>query len=372
MTPPGTGKGRRASWLPLALAVALTGIAAAMGAAGWRLYIVYGGSMMPTFPPGTLAVVAPPGDRVRPGDIIVFRDGATVTIHRVVGRAEAPGRDGIGGDAWITRGDANPVDDARPVAPEDILGRVSIGIPWLGVPLHLLRDHRPLLGAAAIMVALWAAPAFGRGRRSLPPLACALIALALAPLLLPPPGAASYVAGVRNGGNLLATAARHFLFSANLSAGTARQPEAPANLVATGANRSLLLDAGVLTRPAPAGRHLSSRQFAVADTFAVQAKAALGVMLRVQNGSPGTLPWADCTSYVLTWTERQQGTYGLTAVRPTTTSLRPGQTTRVDLRFRVSSSSPVGVFCGFILAADAARPSAYQAVPLRFTIRAGG
>jgi signal peptidase len=99
---------------------------------GARAYTITTGSMWPAMPPGTLVVVrhADP-DSVRTGDVITFQlesGQPAVATHRVVGRAlEADGT-----AAFVTRGDANNVDDADPVLPAQVVGRVWYSIPYLG------------------------------------------------------------------------------------------------------------------------------------------------------------------------------------------------------------------------------------------------
>lgn len=99
---------------------------------GSRAYTITTGSMRPAMPPGTLVVVR----HVDPasigiGDVITFQvesGQVAVATHRVVGRAfQADGT-----SAFVTRGDANNVDDADPVLPAQVVGKVWYSIPYLG------------------------------------------------------------------------------------------------------------------------------------------------------------------------------------------------------------------------------------------------
>ena len=62
--------------------------------------------MDPTLHVGDMIVVV--GDNTyRKGDIIVFERGSNLIVHRLVR---------IVGNKYITKGDANPMEDLRPVA----------------------------------------------------------------------------------------------------------------------------------------------------------------------------------------------------------------------------------------------------------------
>jgi hypothetical protein len=71
-----------------------------------------GGSMIPWLRQGDTVTVKP-GKQCRPGDIVLWRQGEALTMHRVVARS----KEGI-----ITKGDALYYLD-KPVAPDDILGQ---------------------------------------------------------------------------------------------------------------------------------------------------------------------------------------------------------------------------------------------------------
>ena len=86
-------------------------------------FVILSGSMEPTASPGDVVIVdASAGIAV--GDIITFDDGNTApTTHRVVA---------IEDGQYVTQGDANQNPDAQPVAPSDVLGRVTVPIPFVG------------------------------------------------------------------------------------------------------------------------------------------------------------------------------------------------------------------------------------------------
>jgi len=98
--------------------------------AGHRMYVVLSGSMSPAFDAGSLVFVRstePAG--IKEGDIISFsspNDHARLTIHRVVQVKQE------NGFSFTTRGDANIVNDSNPVTPEQLVGKMTVSIPYLG------------------------------------------------------------------------------------------------------------------------------------------------------------------------------------------------------------------------------------------------
>ncbi|MEV0355867.1 signal peptidase I [Nocardia sp. NPDC050697] len=101
-------------------------------AVGGHRFTILTGSMRPTYPPGTLVVVRPEEPvELAVGTPITYqlRSGAPeVVTHRIVQiRRNADGEIG-----FVTRGDANPVDDEQIVRPEQIRGAVWYSIPYLG------------------------------------------------------------------------------------------------------------------------------------------------------------------------------------------------------------------------------------------------
>ncbi len=92
------------------------------------LAVVEGRSMEPTLQPGDLIVIV---KRISPkdiavGDVVVYRRGGTLIIHRVIR---------IEGDALITKGDNNWLPDP-PVKFQAVLGKVlELGGSPIKVPL---------------------------------------------------------------------------------------------------------------------------------------------------------------------------------------------------------------------------------------------
>ena len=78
---------------------------------GFGLSVVQSGSMEPTFEVGDLIIVTQ-SDDYEVGDIVVFQDGRSLVVHRIVE---------IDGEQIITQGDANNTSDA-PMTARDIKG----------------------------------------------------------------------------------------------------------------------------------------------------------------------------------------------------------------------------------------------------------
>lgn len=112
--------------------------------AGYEMYIVIGGSMSPTFEAGSLAFVRPVDPQtVGVGDVITYRDqagGSGLTTHRVM---EVHREDGA--LSFITRGDANRVNDAVPVDAGSIVGSVQFTIPYAGYLMNFAQTPKGLL-----------------------------------------------------------------------------------------------------------------------------------------------------------------------------------------------------------------------------------
>jgi signal peptidase len=90
---------------------------------------VISGSMRPTLDVGDVVIIAKvSAANIKPGDIIQFREAEGVTtVHRVVDIQESEGQ-----KAFITQGDANSEPDAKPVIPENVVGKAIFAIPKIG------------------------------------------------------------------------------------------------------------------------------------------------------------------------------------------------------------------------------------------------
>ncbi len=110
---------------------------------GHQLYIITGGSMNPTFEAGSLAILDPvSADEIDVGDVITYRGASAetpLTTHRVREVNESGGE-----RSFVTRGDANRVDDP-PVMAEQLVGRVVYTVPYAGRLMEFGQTRRGLL-----------------------------------------------------------------------------------------------------------------------------------------------------------------------------------------------------------------------------------
>jgi signal peptidase len=113
--------------------------------AGYHMYIVLSGSMKPAFDARSLIFVKPvEAESIKEGDIITYRgsgDKQSLTTHRVVGiDASKPGA-----LKFITKGDANEVNDPVPVPAENLVGRMVLAIPYVGVLMSFGQTKQGIL-----------------------------------------------------------------------------------------------------------------------------------------------------------------------------------------------------------------------------------
>ena len=111
---------------------------------GHHMYIVLSGSMAPAFDTGSVIFVKPvEPEEIREGDIITYRgmgDSRLLTTHRVVG-IEGSGQD----LQFITKGDANDVNDPNPVPGQNLVGKVALSVPYLGYLMSFGQSRNGML-----------------------------------------------------------------------------------------------------------------------------------------------------------------------------------------------------------------------------------
>ena len=116
---------------------------------GVRFATVLSDSMRPSMTTGDMMVVrsVDPG-RIKAGDVILFRTGAdsSVTVaHRVVEIVN-----GGGSPAFVTKGDANEVEDRGAVSASRVQGKVQYHVPLLGYVTREMREPLVFLLALAV------------------------------------------------------------------------------------------------------------------------------------------------------------------------------------------------------------------------------
>ncbi|MBQ7059820.1 MAG: signal peptidase I [Firmicutes bacterium] len=93
---------------------------------GYDMYNVVSGSMQPAIPVGSVIYVQPSDPaKIKADDVIAFFVGDSVIVHRVMENKHLEG-------VFITKGDANPVEDLSDVPYHDMIGKVVFHIPYIG------------------------------------------------------------------------------------------------------------------------------------------------------------------------------------------------------------------------------------------------
>lgn len=120
--------------------------------AGINMFNVESGSMHPKYPVNSLVFVKKVDPAtIKEGDVITYvlnEDGMLVT-HRVI-KVDKNAK------SFVTKGDANNVEDAKPVSYENTVGKVVLGIPRIGAAVAKLTspENRPYMIAAIIFILL--------------------------------------------------------------------------------------------------------------------------------------------------------------------------------------------------------------------------
>ncbi|MDI6822441.1 MAG: signal peptidase I [Actinomycetota bacterium] len=107
---------------------------------GYRPLVVLGGSMEPAIKVGSIAMVKTisPSD-VEIGDIITYKtptNPRTYTTHRVIKISKRHGN-----LYFKTKGDANEDPDRWTITSADVLGKVTLTIPYFGYFIHFARTR---------------------------------------------------------------------------------------------------------------------------------------------------------------------------------------------------------------------------------------
>lgn len=94
---------------------------------GYQNFAVISGSMEPNMPVGSIVYAHPEDfENIKVNDVISYRvNEETMVTHRVVEVNEED-------KSFITKGDANDVNDANPISYENVVGVVKMCIPLLG------------------------------------------------------------------------------------------------------------------------------------------------------------------------------------------------------------------------------------------------
>lgn len=116
---------------------------------GYQTMAVLSGSMEPNIGVGSIAYVKEaPFDELKVGDVISFHMGSdTVVTHRIKDVDQEK-------QLITTKGDANEVEDAEPVAASSVIGKVGFHIPLLGYISIYSKTPLGIAGICGIFIVL--------------------------------------------------------------------------------------------------------------------------------------------------------------------------------------------------------------------------
>lgn len=111
-----------------AAVITIGGMTAVPKIFGYLPCVILSGSMYPALETGSIAFIDSRNTECEIGDIIAYRlaagrDEEKLVTHRIVGRRHG---------GYVTRGDANDVEDTNLVQPDQIVGICRFHIPGLG------------------------------------------------------------------------------------------------------------------------------------------------------------------------------------------------------------------------------------------------
>lgn len=114
---------------------------------GYQVYDVVSGSMAPAIPVHSVVLVQPAApEELQPGEIVAYRSGSSVVIHRLVENHIVEGE-------LVTKGDANAEPDPLKVEFAGVLGTVTAHIPFIGIYAGALNTLPGKLYAFGFIVA---------------------------------------------------------------------------------------------------------------------------------------------------------------------------------------------------------------------------
>lgn len=111
----------------------------------YAIKTVRSGSMAPAINTGSIVVVKP-ADSYQEGEMITFKGGKSVDVtHRIVEIKEAGGN-----ISYVTKGDANNAADTRAVLQKDVVGKVTLTVPYVGYAVSVAQTPYGFIGLLVI------------------------------------------------------------------------------------------------------------------------------------------------------------------------------------------------------------------------------
>lgn len=113
---------------------------------GYKIYVVLTGSMEPEINIGDVVIVKN-DEVVAPGNIVAYREGRTIIIHRVVNVKIENNTVYL-----ITKGDANKANDIFPIDVKNVEGKCVGVIPYLGYIFIIVYKYWILIIVALVVL----------------------------------------------------------------------------------------------------------------------------------------------------------------------------------------------------------------------------
>lgn len=106
---------------------------------GFRIFTVMSGSMEPAVTQGSVIFVIPQ-EEYQNEDVITFeKTDNTSTLSTITHRVIDVKKDQFGQSIFVTKGDANAVQDMDDVYQDQIIGKKVLSIPFIGYPVSLAK-----------------------------------------------------------------------------------------------------------------------------------------------------------------------------------------------------------------------------------------
>jgi signal peptidase len=121
---------------------------------GYGVTVVLSGSMEPELSVDDLVVIREESSYAL-GDVVVYQDGTTLVVHRIVS---------VDGSVVTTQGDANDVPD-EPISLSDVKGRKVLAVPHLGAVVRLLKSPVGFTTVLVVAVVLLETPYYLEKKR---------------------------------------------------------------------------------------------------------------------------------------------------------------------------------------------------------------
>lgn len=114
---------------------------------GYGVTVVLSGSMEPELSVNDVVVIKE-CKSYSVGDIVVYQDGNSLVIHRIIS---------LDGETAVTQGDANNVPD-EPIKLSDIKGKKTAAVPYIGAVVRFLKSTAGFIVILAAAVVLFEMP----------------------------------------------------------------------------------------------------------------------------------------------------------------------------------------------------------------------